>query len=245
MAKATFFEIEIDGSPFRIKKYVESRRGARLAFGKDAIIYRVPRFLLPHQKREADQWFEKTLREKIQQNPDLKQQYQLKKYQTGDQIQVGERMYTLDISHTTNKSHSAKLKGGVISLKLVQGIDAYQEQKAIKTLLSRVIGKDFHPSISRRVFELNELYFKKPITSVKLKYNQSNWGSCSTKGNVNLSTRLLFAPDDVIDYVIIHELAHLIEMNHSPRFWKLVKDAMPDYKEKERWLKDNRNKCDF
>jgi predicted metal-dependent hydrolase len=67
------------------------------------------------------------------------------------------------------------------------------------------------------------MYFQKPIKSVNLKYNLSNWGSCSTKGNINLSTRLLFAPDDVIDYVIIHELAHLLEMNHSPHFWAIVK----------------------
>ena len=78
-----------------------------------------------------------------------------------------------------------------------------------------------------------------------MKYNHSNWGSCSSKGNINLSTRLLFAPDDVIDYVIIHELAHRIEMNHSPRFWKLVSDAMPDYKEKEKWLKVHGGKLGF
>jgi predicted metal-dependent hydrolase len=78
-----------------------------------------------------------------------------------------------------------------------------------------------------------------------LKYNQTNWGSCSTRGNINLSTRLLFAPDDVIDYVIIHELAHLLEMNHSNRFWNIVKKAMPEYREKEVWLKKNGHLCDF
>lgn len=93
--------------------------------------------------------------------------------------------------------------------------------------------------------ELNQIHFQKDFKSVNLKYNSSNWGSCSTRGNINLSTRLLFAPDTVIDYVIIHELTHLIEMNHSPKFWQLVKGAMPDYKEKEKWLKVNGSQCDF
>ena len=65
------------------------------------------------------------------------------------------------------------------------------------------------------------------------------WGSCSEKGNINISTRLLFAPEDVLEYVCIHELAHLIEQNHSEKFWQLVKNAMPNYQEKRKWLKEN------
>ena len=99
--------------------------------------------------------------------------------------------------------------------------------------------------IIRRVDELNHLFFRKTVKSVHFKYNHSNWGSCSASGNLNFSTRLLFAPDDVMDYVIIHELAHLVELNHSDKFWSLVAAAMPDYEEKERWLRDNAHLCRF
>jgi hypothetical protein len=92
---------------------------------------------------------------------------------------------------------------------------------------------------------MNANTFQQPIRSINLKYNHSNWGSCSHAGNVNLSTRLLFAPRSVQDYVILHELAHLVEMNHSDRFWALVERFMPDYREAEKWLKVNRAKCDF
>ena len=64
-------------------------------------------------------------------------------------------------------------------------------------------------------------------------------------GNINISTRLLFAPDDVLEYVCIHELAHLIEHNHSQRFWMLVAQAMPDYTAKETWLKEKGDACRF
>lgn len=104
---------------------------------------------------------------------------------------------------------------------------------------------DFLPEIRKRVFELNDLYFQQPIQDVRLKYNSTNWGSCSAGRNINLSTRLLFAPDDVRDYVIIHELAHLVELNHSDRFWKLVSEVMPDYEEKEKWLRKNGHLCEF
>jgi predicted metal-dependent hydrolase len=118
-------------------------------------------------------------------------------------------------------------------------------QKAIKHLLSRVLSNRYLPEITKRVHELNKKFFGKEIKNVKLKYTTSNWGSCSSTGNINLSSRLLFSPQEVIDYVIIHELAHTYEMNHSSRFWDLVRKAMPDYKEKEKWLKVNRAQCEF
>jgi len=65
------------------------------------------------------------------------------------------------------------------------------------------------------------------------------WGSCSWRGNLNFPFRLIMTPIDIIDYVIIHEVCHLIEGNHSQRFWRQVALACPDYQEKRKWLKTN------
>jgi len=65
--------------------------------------------------------------------------------------------------------------------------------------------------------------------SIRISGAASRWGSCSGKGNLNFSWRLMMAPGAVIDYVVVHELAHLREMNHSPRFWAIVADTMPEY----------------
>lgn len=59
------------------------------------------------------------------------------------------------------------------------------------------------------------------------------WGSCSAKGNLNFSWLLLFAPERAVDYVVVHELAHRLEFNHSPRFWQIVEDYMPDWREQK------------
>ena len=80
---------------------------------------------------------------------------------------------------------------------------------------------------------------------LRLKYNSSNWGSCSSKGNINLSTRVLLCPLFVIDYVIVHELAHLIHQNHGEQFWNEVARVMPDYKVGEDWLKREGTFLDF
>ena len=72
---------------------------------------------------------------------------------------------------------------------------------------------------------------------VKISGAKTRWGSCSSKGNLNFSWRLMLADDNLIDYVVVHELAHLREMNHSPRFWAVVAQVMPDYKARQRKLK--------
>ena len=68
---------------------------------------------------------------------------------------------------------------------------------------------------------------------------QKRWGSCSAKGNLNFSWRLIMAPLCVIDYVVVHELVHLEEMNHSKSFWNKVKMLMPNYEKYKNWLKKN------
>lgn len=74
---------------------------------------------------------------------------------------------------------------------------------------------------------------------VSIKNQRSRWGSCSVRGNLNFNRRLAFAPPDVVDYVVVHELAHLLEMNHSKRFWGHVAAWCPDHKTHRRWLRDN------
>jgi predicted metal-dependent hydrolase len=68
---------------------------------------------------------------------------------------------------------------------------------------------------------------------------RSRWGSCSSAGGLNFSWRLILTPPAVLDYVVVHELAHLRELNHSPRFWALVAAHCPDYQLQRRWLKEH------
>lgn len=72
---------------------------------------------------------------------------------------------------------------------------------------------------------------------VAIRDQKSRWGSCSQKGNVNFNWKLIMAPPRALDYVVVHELCHLYEFNHSPRFWQLVERQMPDYAVWKKWLK--------
>jgi hypothetical protein len=74
---------------------------------------------------------------------------------------------------------------------------------------------------------------------IRLSSARTRWGSCSARGTLSFTWRLIMSPPEIIDYVVIHELAHTIHHNHSPQFWGLVGSILPDYAEKRKWLKHN------
>ena len=77
------------------------------------------------------------------------------------------------------------------------------------------------------------------FSRLSVRDQKSRWGSCSSKGALSFSWRVILAPDFVLDYLAAHEVAHLLEMNHSPRFWRLVAAHCPHWREAEAWLKEH------
>jgi predicted metal-dependent hydrolase len=232
----------ISGQDMPVDIHREYRKNWRYAFAKGRLIVRLPVIADKAVDMQILNDIKLSLEKRTELKPQLLEYYNTKTYNNGDSVTIGSRTYYLKIEIEDRKTHAAKLdKNKVINFSLGQG----NTEGVVGQLLSRIVAKDYSAEFSRRVFELNHQFFKKDIKSINFKYNHSNWGSCSSSGNLNFSSRLLFAPEDVQDYVIIHELAHLIELNHSDRFWKLVADAMPNYAEKEKWLKKNSALCRF
>ena len=74
---------------------------------------------------------------------------------------------------------------------------------------------------------------------VTIKEQKKRWGSCSSKGNLNFNWRAVMAPSPVLDYIIVHELCHLMHLNHSKEFWNRLSSVLPDYEDRKNWLKKN------
>lgn len=75
--------------------------------------------------------------------------------------------------------------------------------------------------------------------AVTVKAMRTRWGSCSTKGRINLAWNIVMAPEAVLDYLLVHELCHMVHHNHSARYWEFVESILPDYRESRAWLKEN------
>jgi predicted metal-dependent hydrolase len=120
----------------------------------------------------------------------------------------------------------------------VNGAHDKKDERASETV-KRFIVRTLMPQIRGRVERFNALHFQSGIKNILIRDNISRWGSCSRDGSISLNLRLLFMPEGILDYVIVHELAHTKYRSHGPRFWALVERIMPDHKERRRWLKEN------
>ena len=119
----------------------------------------------------------------------------------------------------------------------------YLSRSAWKT--AKAVFEKWYREQARQILtERVDLYAQRngfSFQKIRINSARTRWGSCSAKGSLNFPWRLAMAPLSVIDYVVIHELAHLHEKNHSRKFWAKVASLMPDYKQRREWLKRNGN----
>ena len=95
----------------------------------------------------------------------------------------------------------------------------------------------YYPLVSRMAKDMGKEI--SPVNRIAVRNQKTRWGSCSSKGNLNFNWRLLMAPAEALDYVVVHELCHLAYLNHSKQFWQMVTALLPDCRERRNWLKTN------
>lgn len=97
--------------------------------------------------------------------------------------------------------------------------------------------------LAKRIIQERVKYFAKIMNvdygRITVREQKTRWGSCSSQGNLSFNWKLVRMPKEILDYVVVHELAHRKEMNHSRQFWKIVESVLPDYRDRRKFLKDS------
>ena len=150
----------------------------------------------------------------------------------GMRLPLAGRQITLSVVTGASERHvHARLDGDTLRLAL-----ADTTQETLRAALELWYRRHARTVFAERLAACNSRYGF-AYGRVAIKEQKSRWGSCSRQGNLNFNWRLLLAPLPVLDYVVVHELCHLKELNHSPRFWQLVALACPDYATHRAWLR--------
>ncbi len=237
--------LEINGTKHDVYIYYEERTNATASIRRTRIIIRIPLAMNREEQFHQILQFKVWAKNKLLQNPEKFKPTVRKQYNDGDVLKVGEEEYNLHINFREKQSSSARIINKDIYLIVSSTLSQERQSKHVSVLLSRIMGRKRLPKLKENIEAINRQHFSQILNKIFFKNNKSNFGSCSKLGNINISTQLLFAPDDVLEYICIHELAHLIEFNHSEQFWLLVEKAMPNYKEKEEWLDKNKHILGF
>ncbi|MFH1200136.1 MAG: M48 family metallopeptidase [Candidatus Micrarchaeota archaeon] len=231
--------IEVNGKQYAVRRVGTHARRARASVRCGTIFIKVPVSWPREEQFRAAAELEEKIVAGLRNAPDRFERRGLDFFD-GQVARVWGREFRVSVRDGRGeKSSSAGFSGGVVEVVLAQGIGESVRQKHVSNLARRVISSVLLPQVDKRVRELNDKHFGFAPRKVFIKDNLSNWGSCSQDGNINLSFRLLLAPPEHLDYVIMHELAHLKEKGHSPAFWSLVEKAVPDYRDRRRWLNKN------
>lgn len=157
-----------------------------------------------------------------------------KQYVNGESFQYLGKNYRLKILKGTQES--VKLNRGYIEVTTKHSVKATD-----KVIREQLINWYMDLAIVRfkeKIFKFAKVLGVIP-KSITVRDYKSRWGSCSAKGDISFNWRVILAPQQIVDYVVVHELSHMIEHNHSPKYWKLVNKLLPNYQESKEWLKVN------
>lgn len=157
-----------------------------------------------------------------------------KEYVSGESFPYLGKDYRLKV--TKGDKPSLELIGGYLQA-IVSEADPTPDATA-KFLLMSWYQHHAEVCLGKKTERLARIVGVKP-NSVAVKEYKARWGSCSVKGDIKYNWRLILAPHRVVDYVVIHELCHMLEHNHSPQYWRHVERYVPDWKECRDWLKNN------
>ena len=162
--------------------------------------------------------------------------------------------HVVRIERTQNRSSRAVLQQDIIVIRLARRLSASEEQRHIESLVrrmtkmlqhdrQRITIDPFFPLYDGQALEIEDLVdrinaetLRVPLRRIRLRPMTSQWGSCSHRGNITLNTALLKLPRHLLEYVIMHELAHRLVKNHSRKFWDLVESIFPHARASRREL---------
>lgn len=223
----------MEGFAFQVEVVrTNRRRSASIQLAGDLVKVRVPESLsddrIRHLISRRASWIQAKLKEQAD-----RPAFKPKEYISGEAFPYLGKNYRLKV--ISGRTPSVKLKNGYL---VATVSDTESQQKTVKTLLVNWYRSQAEVRLREKTARLSKIVGVSP-SSVSVRNYKSRWGSCSSNGDITYNWKIILAPHRIVDYVVVHELCHLLEHNHSPHYWKHVERHFPDRKECREWLRTN------
>ncbi len=223
------FEYEIIRRP--------KRRTACISVKADnAVIVTVPARLAQKQIDQFVQTKSGWIQGKLRANHEMREKFRSKQYVSGETFSYLGRTYRLKLIE--GKAEPVRLIRGRLVVQLPSLDSGKARDVKIVGQLTNWYQEHALRHLREKTARIAECIGVTP-SGIRVKSYKSRWGSCHVDGHIFYNWRIIMAPHSVIDYLVVHELCHLVHHNHSPAFWKLVESTMPDYRQAKAWLKEN------
>ena len=225
--------------PFTLRRSSRAKR-LRLQVNTEEhrIVLTVPRFVLKFQVDRfleektpwiAKQWAKVEKQSKLRPKP---------KYLDGDTFYYFGEPLTLQLIPSYLNKPIVRVHDDKMQISVYRYISKSEGVKMIKKAIQEFYKNKASETIHDRLEYFNQ-HYQFHYNRVTFRNQKTRWGSCSGKKNLNFNWRLIMAPIQIIDYVVVHEMCHLKQMNHSKKYWELVAQRIPNYKETRKWLRKN------
>ena len=180
---------------------------------------------------ERSRWIEKNVQLQLEQPKQI-----ARVWTDGEMFAYLGQEYALNVKRESQSM--VNIGEGRLNVAIPFEILELEERNAVKSLVVDWYKQKATEMLIARSFAYSKLLRVEPA-SVRVREYKSQWGSCSVSGVISYDWRIIMAPLKVVDYLVVHELAHLLEHNHSQKYWKHVETTIPDFREQQSWLKRN------
>ena len=228
---------------YQIRRSQRARR-ARIVVTADKVEIvaplRMPEKQIQQFMRAKQAWIE-AAKNKVQQHVDNIVSFAPESYQQGSMVPYQGKQYKLQIKVGQEKRIKIEFEQSFIAnvpVSLYQSLTQTELSVQVRLALIVWMGKAALKQAEKYTHKYAPLYKLSP-RSITIKTQKSRWGSCGIHDDINLNWLLILAPVEVFEYVVVHELCHIEQRNHSAAFWALVARHCPDYQQQRLWLKKN------
>jgi hypothetical protein len=223
--------IQADGFVAQVNR-TDRTKSATIKVEEGVVIVVVPRLLTQERIKKLLNDKKNWIKQKIALHPQAKVAGE-KQYVSGEAFSYLGRNYRLKV--TEGELTPIKLSQGRLTMSAPKDTS---QPKMVKYALTSWLKTRAELKLREKLIRYS-LIVGVETNGYKVKSFQSRWGSCTPRGRVDFNWKIIMAPNRVVDYVVVHELCHLKQHDHSPQFWKLVENIMPDYLESKEWLRVN------